>query len=289
MHTFHPRIPLVCASIFILTLMALSFMFAQPVPARAQATPTPATPSPTPCPVLPGFSEGFESHTLGRFASVVATCVPGGCGWSASTSAAFSGSYAAFSPNVNNVADQQLRLADAIAIPPSGATGADLTFWHRYAFEGSGGPYDGGVLETSIDGGASWVDAGSKITGNGYNGTIASSFSNPLAGRSAWVQTSPSYPAFYQTTVNLLSLAGKSVLIRFRQGDDSSVGADGWWVDDVQVFINGCFSNKLPVIRAKVNGADTPDGGNPFVQWLQSLWHTFAGLFQPSPRAGLPP
>lgn len=290
MNTLHTRLPLFCALLFLLLFVALGFLFEQPTPAGAQGTPTPSKPSPTPCPVMPGFSEGFESGTLGKFTSAVATCVPGGCGWSAVSSATHSGAASAFSPDLDNVTDQQLKLVNAIAIPATGPTGANLTFWHRYSFEGSGSSnFDGGVLETSTNGGATWSDAASLMTAGGYNGFISSSFSNPLAGRLAWVQLSPDYPAFYQTTVNLLSFAGKNVLIRFRQGDDSSVGATGWWIDDVQVSINGCFHQQLPLIEAKnANGQDTSNtDDNPVLRWLQSLWKTLAALFQQPTRTSV--
>ena len=45
------------------------------------------------------------------------------------------------------------------------------------------GAFDGGVLEYSTDGGASYADAGSLLADGGYNGTIASGYGNPL-GRS---------------------------------------------------------------------------------------------------------
>jgi len=92
-------------------------------------------------------NEGFESGTLGSFVSAVPTCSPGGCVWNAVSDASHSGTFSAFSPDVNNIADQQLILINPIAIPSSGLTFAQLTFWHRYTFEGSAANYyDGGVL-----------------------------------------------------------------------------------------------------------------------------------------------
>ncbi len=45
-----------------------------------------------------------------------------------------------------------------------------LTFWHKYQFETG---YDGGVVEISVDGGATWQDLGSAIATGGYNDTIS--------------------------------------------------------------------------------------------------------------------
>src|SRR5207253_8253035 len=56
----------------------------------------------------------------------------------------------------------------------------------------------------------------------------------------AWGQVSTGYPAFFQTTVNLLPYAGHNLRFRFRQGDDSSVSSTGWWVDDVLVSAVVC-------------------------------------------------
>ena len=68
----------------------------------------------------------------------------------------------------------------------------------------------------------------------GYNGTISTSFGNPLAGRKPGPAT-PAAPAFVQVPVDLLPYAGQSLLFRFREGTDTSQAATGWWVDDVTV------------------------------------------------------
>jgi len=127
-------------------------------------------------------------------------------------------------------------LNTAIAIP-AGSTSASLTFWHRYNLEST---FDGGVLETSVDGGTTWVNAGALITTGGYTGTISSSFQSPIAGRMAWTGN-PNGTNFVQVTANLLPLSGQSVKIRFREANDNSVAATngGWWVDDVRIDIGG--------------------------------------------------
>ena len=77
----------------------------------------------------------------------------------------------------------------------------------------------------SIDGGTTWLDAGSLFDANGYRGTIATGFSNPLAGRAAFIGTSHGYGS---SRLNLSSLAGQSVRFRWRLGVDTSGFDLGW-------------------------------------------------------------
>jgi len=286
------RPSLLVALLVIVVYMALASKIETTPYVGAQGTPIP-TLAPTPaCGLAPGLKEGFESGTLGKFASSVATCVPGGCGWAAVSGAANTGAYSAFSPDLNNITDQRLTLINAIPIPPSGVTSAYLTFWHRYSFEGAGASnFDGGVLEYSTDGGSVWKDAASLITVGGYNGSISSFFSSPLAGRLAWVQLSPGYPAFYQSTVNLISLTGTNLLIRFRQADDSSNSANGWWIDDVLISMNNCFHQHLPIVlrTSAVAQASTGSSENMPLKILQSVWDSMTGWLQPPSRAEVTP
>ena len=118
------------------------------------------------------LAEDFEGATLNTFHSVVPSCVPGGCGWSRVTTAAHTGVASAFAPAVADVSDQRLTLNTPVNVPAN-ALAAHLTFYHRYSFQAGGGTNnDGGVLETSVDGGASWQDAAVNITQGGYNGLI---------------------------------------------------------------------------------------------------------------------
>jgi hypothetical protein len=92
--------------------------------------------------------------------------------------------------------------------------------------------YDGGLLETSADGGASW----SQVTDDDlltdlYDGTILPSSGNPLAGRQAWCR----YQAgWWDSIVDLDEYAGQTVIVRFRFGTDSSNNSV-WKVDKVRV------------------------------------------------------
>ena len=123
----------------------------------------------------------------------------------------------------------------AVVIPAK----AYLTFQHAYDFEtdlsSPGSPYyfDGGVLEYSVNGGASWVDAGALIDYNSYKGMIYPGYVNPLQGRYAFVGSSHGYIG---TRLNLSALAGQTVSFRWRMGLDDSISGWGWWLDDVRVY-----------------------------------------------------
>ncbi|HYH96452.1 myxosortase-dependent M36 family metallopeptidase, partial [Hyalangium sp.] len=142
-----------------------------------------------------------------------------------------------------------------------------FSFSHRYAFEYDSAPtyYDGGVIELSNNGGATWTDIGAFISaGQGYVGPLASGGQNPLETRSAFSGVSPGYPAWQTTQVNLgTTYAGQVVRIRFRVGTDAAVASVGWDVDNVSFPTitntpfplltaeqNPCVGNNPPVANA---------------------------------------
>ncbi len=124
---------------------------------------------------------------------------------------------------------------------------AYLHFAHAYGFESSDAYYDGGVLEYSINNGSTWVDAGSLINVNGYDGVLFTGAGNPLSGRSAFAGDSHGY---ISTRLNLASLAGKTVTFRWRMGLDEAGYDWGWWVDNVKLYTcnppPGAFNKTSP-------------------------------------------
>lgn len=62
--------------------------------------------------------------------------------------------------------------------------------------------------------------------------TLSSQHGSPIGGRPAFTGNSSGY---VETVVDLQSLSGENALFRFRMTSDSSVGGNGWRVDDVQV------------------------------------------------------
>jgi hypothetical protein len=109
-----------------------------------------------------------------------------------------------------------------------------MTFRHRHQFEFSAGQnFDGGVLEVSQDGGATFVDAATLGTVP-YTGTIATGSGNPLGGRQGFVRATAGFPAFTTATVSFgTALANRTILVRFRIGTDEAVGDLGWTIDDI--------------------------------------------------------
>ncbi len=126
----------------------------------------------------------------------------------------------------------------SIVSPPIAisSASAQLKFKNKYATEST---FDGMVLEISnptVNAGAyqDIINAGGSWVSGGYNATISTSFSSPIAGRQAWSGSSGSY---IDTVVNLPANAnGNSVQFRWRMASDSSVASTGVNVDDVQVL-----------------------------------------------------
>jgi hypothetical protein len=143
--------------------------------------------------------------------------------------------------------------------------GAFMHFNQSYGFENdSTTGYDGGVVEYSTNGGASWTDAKPLFEGNGYNGTIDSP-GNPLNGRQAFVGESNGY---ISSRINLSSLVGQSVRFRFRIGTDSFGNDYGWFIDDVRIYTcagigQQHFKSYLPVIQNNTFEPPAPSGPTP--------------------------
>jgi uncharacterized repeat protein (TIGR01451 family) len=157
--------------------------------------------------------------------------------WELTSSSPHSSPNAMFAPNVATVSDQRLAMASPVPI----TDGAQLRFMHRYDIELG---YDGGVIEASTDGGASWSDLGPHIAQNGYDLRLSNGYSNPLGGRHAFSGDSGGY---VETLVDLGSFSGEDLQVRFRLGTDSEIGAVGWWVDDVEISQPVAVSNTASV------------------------------------------
>lgn len=182
------------------------------------------------------WSEDFETDNLAAKGWTFSSLV-GSSQWALTTAAYVSPTRALFSPAVETRSDTAA-VSPAVALPAQGVAFA-LAFWHAFSFEVN----DGGILELSVDGGASWYSvtafgSGASFAANGYNATIGSAGGNkknPLAGYTGWSGNSG---GFIKTVVNLTDTAkyaGKSVKIRWRLGTNTGTSSPGWTVDDVTV------------------------------------------------------
>ncbi len=148
--------------------------------------------------------------------------------WVISGKRVHSGVSSWFTPDIGaQVTDVHL---DTVPIQlPSDTRNLELVFFHTFEFER--GTYDGGVIEIST--GGDFEDLGAKILKGGYTGTIYEFTSNPLIGRSAWIEGR--LGTFQEVVVDLSSFAGQTVTIRFRIGTDQDGKGLGWYIDDVSL------------------------------------------------------
>jgi len=172
------------------------------------------------------YQYGFESGPAGWTSSGT------GDTWAIAMSNPHSGSSHYNADDPATISDQRL-ISPPVALP----TGEDpvvLRFWHLPNTEPSGTTacYDGGILEASTDGGATWAQVpNANLLAGLYRGPISSSFGNPLAGLDAWCGAS----AYMNSIADVSVYAGQTVQFGLRLGSDSSVSRPGWAVDDVVV------------------------------------------------------
>ena len=109
-----------------------------------------------------------------------------------------------------------------------------ITFHHAYSFEVANNQmFDGGVIEYSVDDGATWEDVATRAS-PGYTGVIANGSGNALADRMAYTGENAAWPATDTVTLDFgTALADKPFRIRFRISTDAGTSAPGWTVDDV--------------------------------------------------------
>jgi hypothetical protein len=181
------------------------------------------------------LAEGFEAGAGGW--------TTGGTGstWALSGARAHGGAAAFHAADVPSVSDQRL-ISPPVTLPLGGAP-LTLQLWNHQTMESrSGGCWDGGVLEITTDGGANWIRLEAELATDPYDGPIGSGFGNPLTGENAWCGDPQDW---LLSIVDLNAFAGQTVQVRFRLGTDSSIGREGWYVDDVSfescsaIFIDG--------------------------------------------------
>lgn len=167
-------------------------------------------------------------------------------GWTFATDFVFDGSHAIHAADPDGVTDATL-VTPAFTFAHDGR----LSFHHRFDLDffdnrPGGGVidyFDGAVLEISVDAGPfiDLVDAGGSFVAGGYNATISTQWSSPIAGRAAWSADSGGW----QKVVAKLPAAanGHSVKLRWRVSSDAANPAPGYWLDDVEVVLDAIFGD----------------------------------------------
>jgi len=143
----------------------------------------------------------------------------------------------AASPTRALIADDLATGSDSVAeLVPEIVPTSDtfVGFRHTYELEGR---FDGGVVELSLDGGASWLDAGPRIVQGRYGEWLMTGPDN-LVLRPGY--TAGALGAPQETLIWLGDLAGIPVRLRFRMLTDSSGNRERWAIDDLVAFDRDC-------------------------------------------------
>ena len=170
--------------------------------------------------------------------------ISGNGNWDVSDASPKNGVYSALGDNVNTVSETALAMSSDVVVPDDGF----VFFDHRAALEGG---YDGGVFEYSDDGGITWKDALDffNTTGLAYSSQLSSDFSNPFSGRFAFTGETQ----YASTRLDLSPFAGQPIRFRFSIGTDSSVSAEGWYIDNFSVY--SCSSNTTPIAELNLHSS----------------------------------
>jgi hypothetical protein len=150
---------------------------------------------------------------------------------------AFDGRRSWFCAGESRVKDQVVELLESFVVADDDTV---VAFVHLVDLEPF---YDGGRLEYSTDGGATWQDildgdgAGvapdpARFLRGGYSGFVSVGTGHPFAGEAAWTGFGDGWTL---SEVSLAGFVGRSVRFRWRLGCDRSEARSGWWLDAVEV------------------------------------------------------
>jgi hypothetical protein len=192
------------------------------------------------------FADTFEGSLSGLGfdnAGWTHSALSSGFDWELSTDQSQTPTHSWFSVDRPTTSERVL-----VSPPLAVQAGMTLAFWHTYAFEGDALQcYDGGTLETSIDGGATWtVFPAAAFRSGGFTGTANPFFGNPIGGRQAWC--GGLIGAMTEVVADLSSFAGQSLQLRWHEGDDLVYSVAGWYVDSVSVT-SSCQASPPPALQ----------------------------------------
>jgi hypothetical protein len=192
-------------------------------------------------------------------------------------------------PNTTFVNDPNCISDERLVSPPTPIVSATavLTFRHNFDMETG---FDGGVIEVSTDGGATFQDiiaAGGTFVGGtqGYNGTISVNFGSPIGGRMAFTGNSGGYVT---TSINLpAGFNGQSMIVSWRRGTDSSVSDVGWFVDTISVAGSNCAAQPCTITcPADITVSNDPDQCGAVVNYPAPMTTGSCGTVTCTPPSG---
>lgn len=175
------------------------------------------------------LSENVENGANGW----VASAGSGSTTWMISTARPYGGSGSSWlAQDMDSSSDQ--RLTSPTVALPSGENPLTLQFQNDQTMEprGSTGCWDGGFIEVSSDGGATFAALpGTAMLTDPFDGPLQA---GPAINNPAWCGDPQPY---MRSVVDLSAYAGQSVKIRFRMTSDTTQGRlpHGWYVDNIRV------------------------------------------------------
>ena len=113
-----------------------------------------------------------------------------------------------------------------------------LRFWQWQEIEAQVGDpthscYDGAVIEISTEGGGdTYQRLEDEITTNPYDGLINPGSGNELGDQMAWCGDPRDWT---ETIVDLTNFSGNDIHLKLILSSDSSIGREGWYVDDITI------------------------------------------------------
>jgi hypothetical protein len=186
--------------------------------------------APGDCPAGPAptivASEGFEGAATGWVQEAGGT---GANTWAITSAFPFAGTKALQGLTPATASDQRF-ISPAFTLPTVG-NGLTLSFQSRQQMEPrTGGCWDGGFIEVSVNGGA-YTQITSGLLTDPYEGPLGSG--NPAQPAPAWCGDPQAY---LKSVIDLAPYASQSVRFRFRVSSDASVSrAEGWNIDNVEI------------------------------------------------------
>jgi hypothetical protein len=202
------------------------------------------TGAPGTCPSGTTANTVFSDDVSGDGTAWVVTNISGDAGalWAKTTPPGGTGitTRAWYAQNSATTADQRLT-SPSVTLPAISQSPIVLGFdaFHSYETDGASDCWDGGFVEISTDGGASFAPLGNaRNLADAYPGVLSSG--NPAQGSQAWCRQ-PTPGASVRAYFLLDGFAGQNVQLRFRStADSNTVGAapNGWAIDNIAV--QGC-------------------------------------------------